>query len=259
MGKVGRNARGMRLGLRCKIQIAGSWSNWEPQPCKLNKDGLWEIELELAPGIYEYKYLFNNVWVLDQSKPYARNLFGSENNILTVCSKPQEVILVWDIKLKNSWSQELIHQVDMKDSEMMIALPKLCPGSYEFQLLINGCPFCDESLPHRQTWPLGLPVNTVQVWPGCSPKVKVAHPIFLPWEVKVKGDWSQEPTHCHVSDKGVVTFPLPSLPQGEHKFHFLINGSRFTDCSRPADMVKQDYLLSNNVLKVDRQTGSILI
>merc|ERR1712112_249453 len=76
--------RTTKLGIPCRIQIAGSWSNWEPQPCKLTDEGLWEIELDLVPGIYEYKYLFNNVWVLDTSKPFAKNLFGTENNVLIV-------------------------------------------------------------------------------------------------------------------------------------------------------------------------------
>jgi len=176
-----------------------------------------------------------------------------------VYSKAQEVTLDWDIKLMNTWSEEKVDKLEVEDSEMTITLPKMCPGSYEFQFLINGCPFCDESLPHKQSWPLGLPVNTVQVWPGCSPKVKVAPTIFIPWEVEVKGEWSQEPILCKVSKSGSLSFPVPSLQPGEHVFHFLINGCRFTDSSRPTDMVEQDYFLSHNVLRVDSHTGDISI
>ena len=51
---------------------------------QVNSNGLFEVELELAPGIYEYKFLLNGVWSLDPTKPTIKNVIGGENNILIV-------------------------------------------------------------------------------------------------------------------------------------------------------------------------------
>ena len=45
---------------------------------------MFEIDLQLAPGIYEYKILLNGVWSHDPSKPTTQNEFGGLNNILVV-------------------------------------------------------------------------------------------------------------------------------------------------------------------------------
>jgi len=76
------------------VEVAGSWTvDWIPQPCKLN-NGIWEINLDLAPGSYEYKYLINGIEFLDSSKPSAKNHHGIVNNILTISGQAKGEITV---------------------------------------------------------------------------------------------------------------------------------------------------------------------
>merc|ERR1712142_313790 len=79
------NEMSSKLVFPCNVEVSGSWTeDWKRQPCKLNSDGMFEVELDLSPGIYEYKFLVNGVWSLDQTKPSVRNAFGGENNVLIV-------------------------------------------------------------------------------------------------------------------------------------------------------------------------------
>merc|ERR1712172_278444 len=69
-----------------KVEVAGTWTAipWLPIPCELSLDGLWEKELKLGKGVYEYKFLVNGAWFLDPSKPTVQQQDGFINNILTV-------------------------------------------------------------------------------------------------------------------------------------------------------------------------------
>merc|ERR1711915_765912 len=79
------NEMSSKLVFPCNVEVSGSWTkDWKRQPCKLNSDGMFEIELDLSPGIYEYKFLVNGIWSLDETKPSVRNEFGGENNVLIV-------------------------------------------------------------------------------------------------------------------------------------------------------------------------------
>ena len=92
-----------KISFPIKVEIVGSWSNWVPQSCKVrsflytkiiykyvctcdkvNKDGLFEADVKLPPGSYEYKFLMNGVWCLDHTKPTTTNEDGVENNLLIV-------------------------------------------------------------------------------------------------------------------------------------------------------------------------------
>merc|ERR1712172_402190 len=69
-----------------KVEVAGTWTAipWLPIPCELSLDGLWEKELNLGKGVYEYKFLVNGNWFFNPSKPTVRQQNGITNNILTV-------------------------------------------------------------------------------------------------------------------------------------------------------------------------------
>jgi len=172
---------------------------------------------------------------------------------MEVLSSQTRVEFPWTIKIMNNWSGEPIDQVIFDDGEIIVDLPKILPGSYEFKFLINGCSFCDENLPFEQTWPIGVPVNTLKIWPTCSPRVKVKTTLYLPWTVQIKGSWAQEPIDCKVDSDGRLEVMLPPLSTGQHEFHFLINGCRFCDESLP---FLQDFLLSSNLVTVSK-TGEV--
>ena len=70
------------------VAVAGSFNDWEP---KLNPmtdekgDGVYRCILRLAPGCYEYKFVVDGEWVLDDGNPnFTSNDFGTLNSVLNV-------------------------------------------------------------------------------------------------------------------------------------------------------------------------------
>ncbi|MFH1383874.1 MAG: AAA family ATPase [Candidatus Omnitrophota bacterium] len=69
------------------IEIAGDFNNWERK--KLNTPGLsettWTTVVPLSLGVYRYKYVVDDVWVVDPANEHrAPNSFGGEDCIFEV-------------------------------------------------------------------------------------------------------------------------------------------------------------------------------
>ncbi len=59
-------------------------SQQNPHLCQVTAAGLFEVDVNLPPGSYEYKFLMNGMWCLDHTKPTTTNEDGVENNLLIV-------------------------------------------------------------------------------------------------------------------------------------------------------------------------------
>jgi len=70
-----------------QVRVAGTFNRWDPErnPLKKDRNGKWRLELELATGRYEYRYLVDGMWENDQ-RPVecVPNTFGSWNCVVTV-------------------------------------------------------------------------------------------------------------------------------------------------------------------------------
>ncbi len=46
------------------VFLAGTFNNWDPAgtPMRRSSAGEWTVELPLAPGRYEYKFIVDGVW-----------------------------------------------------------------------------------------------------------------------------------------------------------------------------------------------------
>lgn len=71
-----------------KVAVAGSFNDWEPELNPMTDakgDGVYRCTLRLAPGCYEYKFVVDGEWVLDDNNPnFASNDFGTLNSVLNV-------------------------------------------------------------------------------------------------------------------------------------------------------------------------------
>jgi len=70
-----------------RVCVAGTFNNWQPDVAALQRqpDGVWTIELELAPGTYEYRFIVDGVWCDDpQAALTLPNPFGGCNAVLLV-------------------------------------------------------------------------------------------------------------------------------------------------------------------------------
>ena len=69
------------------VHLAGSFNDWSKTSHPMaEKDGVYIITLDLDAGIYEYKFLVNDVWTLDPdpARDWTQNAFGTLNSLLRV-------------------------------------------------------------------------------------------------------------------------------------------------------------------------------
>ena len=70
------------------VKIAGifnGWSQGDDSLLERHEDGVWSKEVFLAPGVYQYKFLIDDVWTEDRNNPYVvRDEFGGRNSIIEV-------------------------------------------------------------------------------------------------------------------------------------------------------------------------------
>ncbi len=69
------------------VALVGDFNNWSQtsHPMKKNKNGVWEISMQINLGRHEYKFLVDGHWQGDpQNEQICRNCFGTDNNILMV-------------------------------------------------------------------------------------------------------------------------------------------------------------------------------
>ncbi len=69
------------------VFVAGSFNNWDPSALPMTEArGVYSATLELASGIYEYKFVIDGVWTLDPdpSRDWTQNGLGTLNSVLRV-------------------------------------------------------------------------------------------------------------------------------------------------------------------------------
>ncbi len=69
------------------VMVAGSFNNWQPDKQLVDRkgNGVYTCRLMLAPGEYQYKFVIDGEWRLDDANPnFTPNEFGSLNSLLVV-------------------------------------------------------------------------------------------------------------------------------------------------------------------------------
>ncbi len=69
-----------------EVILKGSWNDWQEEPMKRNKKGEFTKTKRLKPGTYQFGYLVDGRWEVDQTLPTTPSPFGTMNNILKVGS-----------------------------------------------------------------------------------------------------------------------------------------------------------------------------
>ena len=66
----------------------GDFNNWaenEAFVMQCNEEGTWSKEIPLAPGVYEYKFVVDDNWLLDQTNPNTvETSLGIQNSVIEV-------------------------------------------------------------------------------------------------------------------------------------------------------------------------------
>lgn len=70
------------------VAVAGSFNDWDPDFTPMKYDagaGSYKAEICLKPGEYEYKFVVDGEWLLDEANPeFYPNDFGTLNSVLVV-------------------------------------------------------------------------------------------------------------------------------------------------------------------------------
>ncbi len=69
------------------VFAAGTFNDWRPDatPLQPQKSGTWAVELDLAPGVYEYRFIADGFWCSDPgASETVANPFGGQNTVLRV-------------------------------------------------------------------------------------------------------------------------------------------------------------------------------
>jgi hypothetical protein len=70
------------------VKLVGDFNNWaedEAFPMQCDEEGIWSKEIPLTPGSYEYKFVVDDNWLLDQTNPNkVETSFGVHNSVIEV-------------------------------------------------------------------------------------------------------------------------------------------------------------------------------
>ena len=71
-----------------KVYLAGDFNEWNTLIHELidsSGDGVFQVNIELEPGIYEYKYHIDGDWYVDSENPNFRpNYLGTLNSVIII-------------------------------------------------------------------------------------------------------------------------------------------------------------------------------
>ena len=67
-----------------KVQLAGSFTQWNPVEMEKSFDEKWALKLDLPPGEYEFKFVVDGNWVIDEGQPTKLSDVGTLNNVRVV-------------------------------------------------------------------------------------------------------------------------------------------------------------------------------
>ena len=67
------------------VEVAGEFNNWAPAKMKKDEQGVWSLKKKLASGTYQYKFVFDGSWEIDQANPdRVPDGQGGENSVKNV-------------------------------------------------------------------------------------------------------------------------------------------------------------------------------
>nr|HPG30044.1 type I pullulanase [bacterium] len=124
-----------------KINVAGTFNNWDMNATPLNNDGNgnWSVEVELEKGTYEFKYIQDNDWDKlnkDNRTVNVKPKSNSSKSVLFEIYAPNanEVTLAGSF---NEWNNSVC-KLDRGENGKWSTYLTLEPGEYEYKFLQNG-------------------------------------------------------------------------------------------------------------------------
>lgn len=80
------------------VFLAGTFNAWDPGTCPMKRDaeGSWRTTLNLASGVYEYKFVVNDEWIckpgVDEFDPTLLNEQDCVLNVYGTANRRLEIV-----------------------------------------------------------------------------------------------------------------------------------------------------------------------
>ncbi|AXG71040.1 glycogen recognition site of AMP-activated protein kinase [Kordia sp. SMS9] len=140
-----------------KVILAGSFNKWNEHLFEMKKtDEGWAVKLQLKPGIYEYKFIVDNIWIADEANPNKKlNEFDEYNSLIDVKAyytfklhgfkDAKNVLLSGSF---NDWSEDGFKMSQTDDGWELSML--LSAGKHQYKFIVDGKWILDPNNPIKE-------------------------------------------------------------------------------------------------------------
>ena len=74
-------------GNASNVSVHGEWDGWAAgTPLIETAPDQWSVDMALAPGMYCYKFVIDDVWTMDEANPYTGYCGVTENSVARVAN-----------------------------------------------------------------------------------------------------------------------------------------------------------------------------
>ena len=128
-----------------EVILAGSFNKWNETLFKMNKtERGWELNLQMKPDVYQYRFIVDGRWMEDPDNPYkTKNEFNEYNSVINIkeytafklrgYTEAQKVILTGSF---NNWDERQFEMRKM-DYGWKYVIP-LSGGKHHYKFIVDG-------------------------------------------------------------------------------------------------------------------------
>ncbi|MEM6687157.1 MAG: hypothetical protein AAF617_15355 [Bacteroidota bacterium] len=140
-----------------KVILSGSFNKWNEELFEMKKaDDGWHLTLQLKPGIHEYKFIVDKIWIEDEANPNKkRNEFNHFNSVIEVKSYYTFMLLGHKNAKKvmlsgtfNDWSEDGLCMAPTDDGWEISVL--LSGGKHQYKFIVDNEWMLDPNNPVKE-------------------------------------------------------------------------------------------------------------
>ncbi len=238
-----------------KVYIAGSFNQWSTSelPLTKNTEG-WEINLELDPGKYLYKFIVDGKWINDpnnhlQEKDTEYNtnsVFYVSNHRFLLNGHERSKRVFVSGSFNNFSKRELEMEYDQVSGAWFldVFLPQ---GTYYYKFIVNGRWIPDPENPDIRSDKYGNQNSVIGIG---NPSVFYLDGYQQANNIRLTGsfnDWNPEEIEMVKGSKGWTTAYI--LGPGTYQYKFIVDNSWISDPANPYTSGSGDYV--NSVITIN--------
>ncbi len=140
-----------------EVLLTGSFSNWDEKGFTMQRtEGGWELQLELDPGRYEYKFIVDGEWMHDPANPNTVvNQYHTLNSVYEITKEVQFRLAGFaeaeNVRLAGSFTDwaENARRMHREGNAWVVSLP-LTGGKHLYKFIVDGEWMTDPANPLKE-------------------------------------------------------------------------------------------------------------